>query len=132
MKATVPARAREPTQEPRHARPTTGPPRHTERTYNPIKPRKDMKTKRSQKETTVLRELVGEDGTRPHFFQPQTVDREAREKLNAKRRRAAAQLAEMREKAGEKRKKPATQGAAAQLAEMRKEAATGEVLDGMS
>lgn len=89
-----------------------------------------MKRKHTEKETIHLRALVGEDGTRPHYFEHETpAAREARE---AKKRRlktaatSAAQVAEMRSVIG--KKKPVTKGVAAQVAEMRSAAAGADHL----
>ena len=77
-----------------------------------------MKRKPNEKEKKYLRELVGENGTQAHYFNP---DYNAAQQY--RERKKAAQLAEMREAAGGV-KAPARRekNAAAQLAEMRKAA----------
>lgn len=58
-----------------------------------------MKQKRSEKETRYLRELVGENGEKAHYF---NLDTKQSKTHNATRgsARAAKQIAEMREAAG--------------------------------
>ena len=58
-----------------------------------------MKQKRSEKETRYLRELVGGNGEKAHYFNPDTKQSKTH---NATRGsvRAAKQIAEMREAAG--------------------------------
>lgn len=89
-----------------------------------------MKRKPTEKETIHLRALVGEDGTRPHFFEHETpAAREAREAKRRKLKTAStstAQVAEMRSVIG--KKKPITKGVAAQVAEMRSAAAGADHL----
>ena len=89
-----------------------------------------MKRKPTEKETIHLRALVGEDGTRPHYFEHETpAAREAREAKRQKRKRptgSVAQVAEMRSVTG--KKEPVTKGVAAQVAEMRRSAAEADLL----
>lgn len=89
-----------------------------------------MKRKPTEKETIHLRALVGEDGTRPHYFEHETpAAREAREAKKRKTKTAAtsaAQVAEMRSVTGTKAQ--ATKGVDAQVAEMRRVAAEADLL----
>lgn len=95
--------------------------------------------KRSKKETEFLREIVGADGTKVHYFggspeQRREIARERKAQRRAARReKAAAQVAEMRQVVGVTRKgnpikdKPTpppslTDKVAAQVAAMRKAA----------
>lgn len=77
-----------------------------------------MTHKRSEKETRYLREIVGADGTKVHYFNPETPEtaRKIRE------RRSASQVAEMRKETGTKPRPSARERAAAQVTQMRKAA----------
>ena len=79
-----------------------------------------MKRKATEKEKKYLRELVGENGTKAHYFNPETPEnaRKFRE------RRSASQVEEMRKLTGTKPKpRPSAQErAAAQVSQMRKAA----------
>ncbi len=90
-----------------------------------------MKRKHTEKETIHLRALVGEDGTRPHYFEHETpAAREAREAKKRKLKTAATsavQVAEMRSATGTS-KKSVTRGVSAQVAEMRSAAAEADHL----
>lgn len=78
-----------------------------------------MKRTPTQKELHHLREIVGESGGKVHTFTP---DYGA-----AQRRRVASQVREMREAAGDgKKRKP--KGSAAQVEEMREAAAPAALL----
>lgn len=79
-----------------------------------------MKRKPTQKELKHLREAVGEDGTKVHYFNPASPE-DARA---YRERRRANQLAEMRQATGTKprRQRSAQERAAAQVKEMRKAA----------
>ena len=69
-----------------------------------------MKRTPTQKEKLFLREIVGENGEKAHYFTPDPGA--------ARRRRAASQVAQMREAANSKEKRRA-RGYAAQVEEMR-------------
>lgn len=71
---------------------------------------KPMKRTPTQKEKLFLREIVGENGEKAHYFTPDPE--------GARRRRAASQVAQMREAANRKEKRRA-RGYAAQVEEMR-------------
>lgn len=79
-----------------------------------------MTHKRNEKETRYLREIVGADGTKVHYFNPASPE-DARA---YRERRRANQLAEMRQATGTKprRQRSAQERAAAQVKEMRKAA----------
>ena len=79
-----------------------------------------MTHKRSEKETRYLREIVGADGAKVHYFNPASPE-DARA---YRERRRANQLAEMRQATGTKprRQRSAQERAAAQVREMRRAA----------
>ena len=89
-----------------------------------------MTHKRSEKETRYLREIVGADGAKVHYFggtpeQRREIARERKaQRRAAGREKVAAQVAEMRKATGTKAKpRPsARERAASQVSQMRKAA----------
>lgn len=75
-----------------------------------------MKRKATEKEKKYLRELVGENGTKAHYFNPETPEnaRKIRE------RRSASQVEEMRKVTGTKPRPSTQERAAAQVSQMRR------------